>query len=556
MTHPLLLSKRGLSVLLLARSIFASKIQAKRLAGHYTSREEIRGLGDLQHSKAHVRESLDAEGLLSFHVTMINDAGLGFEMPRYAVIKRYNGWREFTVKGVEGWTAVSSRKCYFAERAAWLSAYFSEVRQAMRIPHHAWVNPGYRLCPIGGSWVMFRGSDSPTSLTDPVKLKIDTTEDLGLPSPEPGYYHNGGNGSNPEYVSAIITSPQSRGRQLQLSMWSSKGPRKPSLQLPDLPLERSSGSCWHLQADHDRDRIEDLIKSAGHSGHSDDFGFMVTLEGIRLCPTAAPNGAVWLLKFLQPPRVIALVREELQTVYNFLREMLPPNFYSLLFLCLFRFLDDVACKWCPVDEEVPSFSVKDKAHQHRSRLASVSRVAVRGLANSSEAAKYDAAPFGPQGAGRTASKGGASWESDPRFQFSSPHELVSFAQAHKKLDQGRMPPKDWKLGPYAANKFFVSPSKDPSGFTMNVLILLAFIYSVSCLTPGESFYSRRRRLIRERIRQEYDLPVGWDDDIEGEEAPLTPSGWGTIDLVTSNAVGQKDEDEKVIVVARKRKQQP
>ncbi|KAF4668723.1 hypothetical protein FOL47_002898 [Perkinsus chesapeaki] len=178
----------------------------------------------------------------------------------------------------------------------------------------------------------------------------------------------------------------------------------------------------------------------------------------------------------------------------------------------------------------------------RARLLPLARL----RAFSGEAAKYDPAPFGPQGGEGPAGGGrsGASWENDPRFQ------------AHKKLDQGRMPPKDWKLGPYAANKFFVSPSKgstdiddeednrDPSGFTMNVLIVLAFIYSVSCLTPGESFYSRRRRLIRERIRQEYDLPVGWDDDIEGEEAPLTPSGWGTVDLVTSNTVGQKDEDEK------------
>ncbi|KAF4759402.1 hypothetical protein FOZ63_021610 [Perkinsus olseni] len=312
---------RALSVLLLARSIFAPKIQAKLPAGHYTSREEIRGLGDLQRLEAHVRESLGAEGLLSLHVTMINGAGLGSEMSRYADIKRYNGWREFTVKGVEGWTTVSSRKCYFAERAVWLSAYFSEVRQAIRIPYHAWVSPGYRLCFIGGSWVMFLGSDSPTSLTHPVKLKIDATEDLGLPSPEPGYYHNGGNGSDhPEYVSAIITNPQSRGRQVQLNMWSTKGPRKPSLQLPDLSLERSSGSCWHFQAYHDRDRIEDLLKSAG-----DDFGSIVTLEGIRLRPRAAPSGTVWLLKLLQPPRVIALVREELQTVYDLLREMLSPS---------------------------------------------------------------------------------------------------------------------------------------------------------------------------------------------------------------------------------------
>ncbi|KAF4650052.1 hypothetical protein FOZ61_000722 [Perkinsus olseni] len=163
---------------------------------------------------------------------------------------------------------------------------------------------------------MFLGWENSSSLTHPVKLIIDTTEDLGLPSPAPAYYHNGGNGSNhPEYVSAIITSPQSRGRQVQLNIWSTKGPRKPSLQLPDLSLELSSGSCWHLQADHDRVRIEGPLKSTG-----DDFGFIVILQGIRLCPRAAPNGTVWLLKLLQPPRVIDLVREELQMVQNLLRE--------------------------------------------------------------------------------------------------------------------------------------------------------------------------------------------------------------------------------------------
>lgn len=80
------------------------------------------------------------------------------------------------------------------------------------------------------------------------------------------------------------------------------------------------------------------------------------------------------------------------------------------------------------------------------------------------------------------------------------------------------------MGPYAGGRFFVSPSEDPQSFVANMLIVGIFIYGVMQLPPvGESLPVRRRKIIKERIRQEYDLPVGWDDDIEGEDSPLTPS---------------------------------
>ena len=33
---------------------------------------------------------------------------------------------------------------------------------------------------------------------------------------------------------------------------------------------------------------------------------------------------------------------------------------------------------------------------------------------------------------------------------------------------------------------------------------------------GESYFVKRKRLIKERIRQQYGLPEGWDDGIDDE----------------------------------------
>ena len=115
------------------------------------------------------------------------------------------------------------------------------------------------------------------------------------------------------------------------------------------------------------------------------------------------------------------------------------------------------------------------------------------------------------------SDGDKNWEKDPRFQA---HRNVApdtdiGAQAPRKS-------KRFSMGPYAGGRWFVSPSEDPQTFVANCLIVAIFIYGVMQLPAvGESLPVRRRRMIKERIRQEYALPVGWDDEIEGEDSLLT-----------------------------------
>jgi hypothetical protein len=115
------------------------------------------------------------------------------------------------------------------------------------------------------------------------------------------------------------------------------------------------------------------------------------------------------------------------------------------------------------------------------------------------------------------SDGDKQWEKDPRFQE---HRKVAAgtdigAQAPRKS-------KRFSMGPYAGGRWFVSPSEDPQAFVANCLIIAIFAYGVMQLPAvGESLPVRRRRIIKERIRQEYGLPVGWDDEIEGEDSQLT-----------------------------------
>lgn len=120
------------------------------------------------------------------------------------------------------------------------------------------------------------------------------------------------------------------------------------------------------------------------------------------------------------------------------------------------------------------------------------------------------------------------WDADPRFQA---HRNVA-----PDMDIGAQVPRSKKrfsMGPYAGGRFFVSPSEDPQSFVTNLLIVSIFIYGVMQLPPvGESLPVRRRRIIKDRIRQEYGLPVGWDDEIEGEDSPLTAES-----AVISPAVG-------------------
>eukprot|EP00398_MALV-I-01_sp_L67-1_P000206 gene206-226_t len=100
-----------------------------------------------------------------------------------------------------------------------------------------------------------------------------------------------------------------------------------------------------------------------------------------------------------------------------------------------------------------------------------------------------------------------SWEKDPRFQ----EHRDPYRRAHKP---------DFKLGPYAGGKFFVSPSKDPTTFVVNCILVGTTIYLIANLSPGESYLVRRKRVLKEKIRREYGLPVGWDDEIDGSDEIL------------------------------------
>merc|ERR1711879_851284 len=95
------------------------------------------------------------------------------------------------------------------------------------------------------------------------------------------------------------------------------------------------------------------------------------------------------------------------------------------------------------------------------------------------------------------------------------------------------PQKDFKMGPYATTmkrdpetgkltpvaRFFVSPRKDPVTFVVNCLLAFTTVWTISQLSWGESFFEKRKRVIRERIRQEYGLPKGWEHEI-GEDGDL------------------------------------
>merc|ERR1712039_896160 len=109
-------------------------------------------------------------------------------------------------------------------------------------------------------------------------------------------------------------------------------------------------------------------------------------------------------------------------------------------------------------------------------------------------------------------------------------DTEKYADLHK-LPGGRQPERDYKMGPYAhkmrvdpktgkvtpVGVFFVSPRKDPVTFVVNCILAFVTVWTISQLSWGESFFEKRKRVIRERIRQEYDLPKGWEHEIEDED---------------------------------------
>eukprot|EP00933_Yihiella_yeosuensis_P005676 TRINITY_DN110241_c0_g1_i1.p1 TRINITY_DN110241_c0_g1~~TRINITY_DN110241_c0_g1_i1.p1 ORF type:complete len:182 (+),score=28.93 TRINITY_DN110241_c0_g1_i1:77-622(+) len=111
-----------------------------------------------------------------------------------------------------------------------------------------------------------------------------------------------------------------------------------------------------------------------------------------------------------------------------------------------------------------------------------------------------------------------------------------------RLPGGRQPPRDFRMGPYAHTmqkdpatgkvypvaRFFASPREDPVTFVVNCLIVLTTVWTISQLSWGESFFEKRKRVIRERIRQEHGLPKGWEHEIDDDmELPLSDVAPGT-----------------------------
>jgi len=76
------------------------------------------------------------------------------------------------------------------------------------------------------------------------------------------------------------------------------------------------------------------------------------------------------------------------------------------------------------------------------------------------------------------------------------------------------------MGPYSNGRILPSFKEDPQEYIVCALIIGITFYGIMNLSSGESYPERRRRMIRERIRQEYNLPEGWDDEIEGESPVL------------------------------------
>mmetsp|Transcript_8418 Transcript_8418/g.15827 ORF Transcript_8418/g.15827 Transcript_8418/m.15827 type:complete len:189 (+) Transcript_8418:46-612(+) len=130
--------------------------------------------------------------------------------------------------------------------------------------------------------------------------------------------------------------------------------------------------------------------------------------------------------------------------------------------------------------------------------------------------------------------GGGSVQNLSDAPYSTDHSWRGDAKKYPELHSlpgGRQPQKDFKVGPYAHTyqkdpatgkltpvaRFFVSPKEDPVTFVVNCLLALTLVWSISQLSWGESFFEKRRRVIRERIRQEYGLPKGWEHEIEEED---------------------------------------
>eukprot|EP00921_Rhytidocystis_pertsovi_P022611 GHVQ01036095.1.p1 GENE.GHVQ01036095.1~~GHVQ01036095.1.p1 ORF type:complete len:298 (+),score=66.22 GHVQ01036095.1:54-947(+) len=96
------------------------------------------------------------------------------------------------------------------------------------------------------------------------------------------------------------------------------------------------------------------------------------------------------------------------------------------------------------------------------------------------------------------------WQSRPEFQ------------QHKSVNR-----QSHKVGPYKRGRLFVSPRDDPQTFVGSCLIVGLTLYAILTMTPGESYKSRRNRVVRQRLYKEYGLTEADVDEIEGCEPLLS-----------------------------------
>jgi hypothetical protein len=82
-------------------------------------------------------------------------------------------------------------------------------------------------------------------------------------------------------------------------------------------------------------------------------------------------------------------------------------------------------------------------------------------------------------------------------------------------------PGSLKMGIYAGGRLVPTWKEDPQEWIVCFIIVGITFYGIMNLSTGETYPEMRRRLIRERVRQEYHLPEGWDDEIEGTSPILT-----------------------------------
>ncbi|KAF4650066.1 hypothetical protein FOZ61_000698, partial [Perkinsus olseni] len=261
-------------------------------AGFYDNSEAIEGLGGLTRLRVHIKDVEPKHDDWAFmHVTLGGEDGQEFEMPLVVGIERFSpGKSPFIRPEAEGPTKFASKNCFHVERRTWESLrshYFYEARQTFGIEPNTWVKPRFRLCSFGDSWTLFLGQKETNTLTHPVKLHLNSNPAFASPSPEAGSYRNSGSISKPDAVLVTISDALgSRERPATLRMWSinkiAAAVTMSVFTLTESYLERSSGSCWHLQAlqtPHERDEMEQSLRDA--AGY---FGFSATLSGIRLCP--------------------------------------------------------------------------------------------------------------------------------------------------------------------------------------------------------------------------------------------------------------------------------